>query len=341
MNFRRDRLPELLIILSCPLIFGNYFGCGCDRKDAPLRETPGQLRINQPLGKLPLAFELNAGQADPRYQLLAHGAGHDLYLSAAGVSLALRDGLGVGAGAIEMTLADAKTDAGWEPIGASAAGRMNYFIGSDPSRWITNIPTFSRVRYRSVYPGIDVDYYGNRESLEHDFIVAPGGDPSKIRMRFTGATSRRIDADGSLAIERDGRVVRWQKPVIYQETAAGVRQEVQGAYRLSGDEAGFSLGQFDRRRPLVIDPVVSYSTFLGRNANEGIFSVAVDGSGNTYLAGTTSSPDYATTPGSPATAATGAGAGDVIVTKLNAAGTAMIYSARIGGVGRDVAMGIA
>ncbi len=340
----RNHLPEILLAAFGAAFFaegsgGERRGCG----DQFIRwfDQAGTPRIEPNYARLPLAFELNAGQADARYHLLAHAAGHDVYLSGGGVSLALQDGLGLPAGVIEMGLVEANGRAAWEPV-AALPGRLNYFIGNDPSKWITNVPTYSRVRYRSVYPGVDVDYYGNQERLEHDFIVAPGADPSLIRMKFTGATSRLITSDGSLDITREDRVIRWKKPVIYQQSAAGVRREVEGSYRfVDGEAVGFAVPDYDRRLPLIIDPVVTYSTFLGRNSNEGIFGVSVDASGNTYVAGITTSPEYATTPGAVSTAAIGAGAGDVFVAKYNAAGSALIYSARIGGIGQDAAMGIA
>jgi uncharacterized protein (TIGR03437 family) len=346
MNLR-NHLPELaLTLLGLAFFAEGTRNDGCDllKYAAPAirwLEQGGNPKIDPSFGKLPLSFELNAGQAGERYQLLAHGAGHDLYLSSAGVSLALYDGLGLGAGVIEMSLADANTGARWEPID-SLPGRMNYFIGPDSSRWLTNIPTYSRVRYRSVYPGIDVDYYGNQERLEHDFIVAPGADPSLIRMRFSGVESRLITPDGSLDITTEkGRVMRWQKPVIYQEGAGGVRREVAGGYRMVDDAVGFSVAGFDRRLPLVIDPVVSYTTFAGRNSNEAIYGVAADAAGGTYVVGVTASADFSATPGAPTTPTATGATGDVFVTKLNATGTAIVYTARVGGIGLDGALGMA
>ena len=341
MSLKLDWPTKVLLAVASYIAVSGFGGCGCGSSSSahqPLQDSdPG---IERAHGRLPLAFELNAGQADGRYQLLAHGTGHDLYLSSSGLSAAFTDGLGADAGVIEMVLEGANSQARWEPAGA-LPGRMNYFIGRDPSHWRTNIPTYSRIRYKGVYPGIDVDYYGNQAQLEHDFVVAPGADPARIQLRFAGADRREIMPDGSLNVTRGGRTLRWAKPLIYQETSPGVRQPVAGSYRMVGEGVGFALAKFDSRLPLVIDPVVSYSTFLGRNANEGIFSVAVDASGNTYSAGITTSADYATTPGALVSSAAGAGTGDVLVTKLNATGSALVYSARIGGIGQDAGMSIA
>jgi hypothetical protein len=147
-------------------------------------------------------------------------------------------------------------------------GTSNYLIGNDPSRWHTDIPNYARVEARGVYPGVDLIYYGNQSPLEYDFHVAPGADPGAIRLSFPGAESATIDDRGNLVLETVGGVVVQQAPVLYQESA-GVRQPVSGHYVLEREgRVGFAMGSYDQSRPLVIDPILSYSTYLGGSSSD-------------------------------------------------------------------------
>jgi hypothetical protein len=229
-------------------------------------------------------------------------------------------------------------------------GKANYFLGNDPKRWRSNIATYGRVKYRDIYPGIDLVYYGRQQQLEYDILVAPGADPTSIRMSFEGADKLEVDPQGNLVLHTACDKVIQHAPRIYQESH-GTQQTVSGRYVLLGAESpgrntepatttpqqvGFEVGGYDRSRPLVIDPVLVYSTYLGGSGNDSANSVAVDRAGNAYLTGGTQSPDFPTAnPLQPALV------GDAFVAKLNAAGTALVYSTFLGGSGNDGGSSIA
>ena len=310
-------------------------------------------RVSETYGKLPLQFEANRGQTDKQVRFLSRGAGYSLYLTSSEAVLVL-----------SQPRADAKRDAQTPAksvalrmslVGATRKpevsgldelpGKANYFIGKDRSKWRTNVPTYAKVHYQNVYPGIDLVYYGNQRQLEYDFVVAPGADPKKIVLGFKGADKLEIDAQGDLVLHAAGGDIRQHKPVIYQEID-GVRQEIAGGYVIkSGKRAGFQLAAYDSTRPLIIDPVVlSYSTYLGGNSSDEALGVAVDTAGNAYVTGSTSSIDFPTTAGAFDTTYHGPGSGsfpDVFVTKLNPSGSALVYSTYIGSSGDDIGHGIA
>jgi hypothetical protein len=194
------------------------------------------------------------------------------------------------------------------------AGRSNYYVGSDPGRWRANVANYRQDEYRDVYPGIDLVYYGKQRELEHDWIVRPGADPRAITFRFEGATHTEIASNGDLVITTPGGEVRLRKPVIYQETTGG-RREIAGAFALrSRGRIGFRVADYDRTRPLVIDPVLSYSTYLGGFSSEQGRDITVDSRGNAYVTGST-----------PA---------DVFVTKFDPRNR-ILYSTYYGGTGVD------
>lgn len=220
-------------------------------------------------------------------------------------------------------------------------GKSNYLIGNDPMRWHMGVRNYARVQYEQVYPGIDLVYYGNQRQLEYDFIVAPFADPKMIALDFKGARRIEVDESGDLVLETVGGKVRQRKPVIYQEVN-GERQEIAGGYALSGKhEASFRVGDYDPSKPLIIDPVLDYSTYLGSNGSgEAGYDVAVDASGNAYVTGVTNFEGFPTTTG--AYQKTFAGSPfDAFITKFNATGSALIYSTYLGGSLSDEAFSIA
>src|SRR5271157_3530994 len=285
-------------------------------------------------------------------------------------------------------------------------GKSNYFIGNDPKKWRTNVANYAKVKYQSVYPGVDLVYYGNQSGqLECDFVVAPGADPDAIRLALSGdlevgsrqtavggtdATRSALDVgavrepptvaavsdrrsavgtpplqerahrdaplqiapDGDLVVKTDGGEVRFHKPIVYQpglpSTAYSVGSSpvirhsslVEGHYVLQANhQVGFKVASYDHTRPLVIDPVLSYSTYLGGSGNEIAYAIAVDSSGSAYVTGFTYSSDFPTTAGAFRTSSVGGG---VFVTKLDPTGTTLVYSTYLGGSGQsDIGYGIA
>ncbi len=211
-------------------------------------------------------------------------------------------------------------------------GNSNYFIGNDPSQWRTDVPNYGKVRVADVYPGIDLIYYGNQHELEYDWIVKPGGDPSRIRFKIEGAVPR-VDAAGDLVLKTSAGEVRQRKPAVYQ----GERR-IKGGFVVRGRPVSFEVAAYDRSRPLVIDPVLVYSTYLGGSSDDSGSGIAVDGSGNAYVTGHTFSANF---PTANALQPANGGSADVFVTKISADGSTKLYSTYLGGNGADYANAIA
>ena len=307
-------------------------------------------RIGRRYGDLPMLFEANRDQTDARVKFIARGPGYSLFLTGDEAVLRLRIadcGLRIeGADScsteitnpqsairnpqsaiLRMKLVGANRKprvSGVEPLQTTS----NYFIGNDPGKWRTNVANFAKVKYEAVYPGVDLVWYGNQQQLEHDFIVAPGADPKRIKLSFAGADSTTIDGEGALVLHTEGGDARLLKPVAWQE-ADGKRREIACDYRIvKKDRIGFRLGEYDRSRTLVIDPALAYSTYIGGAGLDLAYDIAVDNDGFAYITGQTDSADF---PGpSPIQPAKSAQA-DAFVLKLNQAGDAVVYGAWLGG----------
>jgi hypothetical protein len=217
------------------------------------------------------------------------------------------------------------------------AGRVNYFIGADPAKWHTNVPIFAKVRYKNIYSGIDLVYYGSHQQLEYDFAIAPGADPSKIQFAISGADQILIDAEGNLVLQTDSGELHLQSPVVYQESN-GRRVPVPGTYILKdATHIAFQVAQYDATQPLVIDPVLVYSTYLGGSGDDQASGIAIDSVGNVYVAGSTDSTDFPlATPGS-----LSGGNPHVFIAKLDATGSNLIYADYLGGNGQDYGYALA
>lgn len=237
------------------------------------------------LARLPLRFEANQGQWGPEVRYGARTSGGALLLTTHGAAM-------VGDGRrVDITMVGGNAAPHIEPIEALPA-RTNYFVGKR-QQWRTGIANFTRVAYRAVYPGIDVVYYGNRDQLEYDFVLRPGAEPSSIRMRFQGAARIKITADGDLAVETADAQFVEKRPVVYQEDPkTTARRPVEGRYELmAGNVVGVRVDSYDRSRPLVIDPVVTYSLFVGGSSTDVVNAVTSDAQGHIYVAGYTRNGD--------------------------------------------------
>jgi hypothetical protein len=217
-------------------------------------------------------------------------------------------------------------------------GKVNYLLGNDPAQWHTSVPTYARVEYPNLYPGISLDYYGSQKQLEYDFIVAPGADPGRVALAFSGAGQVQLDAQGDLVLDTAAGPVLQHAPFLYQEVN-GVRQEVAGSFVLHGQRVSFQVGAYDPSQPLVIDPTWSYSTYLGGSGQEDGNGIAVDATGAAYVTGDTTSVNFPTTPN--AYQPGYGGAQDAFVTKFSPDGSALVYSTYLGGNAADTGNGIA
>ena len=282
-------------------------------------------------GRLPLSFELNQGQADARVKFLARGKGYGIFLSNDGAAFSL------GGSALHMRLKDAATAPRITGVD-QLPGKVNYLVGNKSSDWRTNIPTYERVRYEQIYPGVDLVYYGNQRQLEYDFVVQPGASFKQIRLAFDGAGKLRLNRRGDLVIKSGAQEISLLRPKAYQDIN-NKRREVAVRYSLkTRGEVAFQVGNYDKSQPLVIDPLLVYSTFLGGSGLDVGHSIAVDSSGNAYIAGQTASLNF---PTSSPQQATNGGQTDAFVAKLNAGGSALIYSTFIGGSTTETANSIA
>lgn len=330
-------------------------------------------QLVQGYGRLPLAFEKNQGQTDGQVKYLARGAGYALFLTGDEAVLSLRAESGksvipADAEILRSEHAQAKLDSRLRGndkqmktavvrarlLGASRSakvageaplpGKSNYLVGEDPRRWHTDVEQYARVRYEDVYPGVDLVYYGNQGQLEYDFVLAPHTDPARIKLAYAGADQLRLDDQGDLRIHTASGDLVQHKPLVYQ-TVDGQRKSIEGAFKLSRSRSGrqqvaFALGAYDRSLALTIDPVLAYSTYLGGTGNDAADAIAVDSAGNAYIAGSTTSTDF---PGASTSAIQPVNTGgiDAFVAKLNASGSALVYSTYLGGTGNDFARAIA
>ena len=284
--------------------------------------------------KLPLAFEPNQGQSDPRVLFLSRNAGSTLFLTAEEAVVSLRGA------ARPLRLAWQGGNPHPQVVGLEALpGKRHYLKGRDPAHWHRDIPTYGKVRYRDLYPGIDLVYYGRQRHLEYDLVVAPGADPAQIRLRLAGMDAVNLDERGALQLRVTDRTLSLSKPVIYQQTADG-KKTVDGGYvMLADNQVGLTLGAYDPSRPLIIDPVLTYSTYLGGSGAELGRGVAVDSAKNAYIIGQTASGNFPVTAGVIQNSNAG-GDADVFVAKFDPNGS-LLFATYFGGSGQDRGFAIA
>jgi hypothetical protein len=284
------------------------------RADARAHTTPD-------FGRLPLSFEANRGQAGPRVRYLARGAGYTLTLGRDGALLALKSRGEKGARAATLRMSFPGANRATRPEGLGLTGAVsNYLNGRDPRGWVTGVENYARVGYAGIYEGVDLVFHGAGGNVEYDFRLAPGADASRVRVRFDGSSGMSIGTDGALLLGTRAGEVRQPRPVAYQGEGGG-RTYVACDYTLSrSGEVGFRLGEYDKSLPLVIDPVLVYSTYLDPSVHTK--DVAIDAGGNAYVVGFDNT-------------------GDVLVQKLNPTGTGLVYSTHVGGSGADEGQAVA
>jgi hypothetical protein len=315
------------------------------------------------LGQLPLIFEPNQGQADSKVKFLARGAGYTLFLDNAGAVLAMPTAHSSSPAPGEKDSSESKKDrnekivrmnlVGANPAAVTAGsdllpGKTNYLIGNDPQQWHRGIPQFAAVHYGSVYPGIDLVFYGNRGHLEYDFRVAPGADPAQAQLQFDGATKLELSGGDLILTGKDDGGLRLQAPHIYQRDGAR-QQPVAGRFVLrAANRVGFEIGPYDRGRELIIDPELDFATYFGGTGSETFPSVAVNGNGNIYLVGTTQDSPAASFPDAATTTQTLIGPlslsttspSHIFVTEIDPSLPSVVYETFIGGTGSDTSIGI-
>ena len=321
--------------------------------------TKQDLRWADTYGRLPMSFEANVGQTAQEVRYMSHGTGYALFLTSQEAVVSLQHSMAYNlsplhrteyfralrkAHQVERTTVVRMGLEGANPAAQIAGvdqqpGQVNYFIGNNPKNWRTNVPSYARVKYEGIYPGVDLVFYGNQRRLEYDFVVAPGADPKIIQLSLKGAQKLRINSNGDLVLSVSGGQVALQKPVMYQNVS-GERHEIEGRYVLaSGHKVTFAVAKYDRSEALIIDPVLNYSTYLGGSASGDVGSgIAVDSLGDAFVTGTTFSTTFPDAPG-------GFGAGNAngvaFVTEINPTGTALLYTTYLGGTGGDFGFGIA
>lgn len=321
------------VILPLCAVFPAAYAASVEPAVAKARET---------LASLPVRFEPNAGQWDPQVRYAARAGGYGVVLtsSEAVVTLAPNDGKPARRIGISLDGAAALPDSeGLDPISA----RGSYLLGNRPSDWRTGVPQYGRVRYREVYPGIDLVYYADGRQLEYDFVLQPGADPGKIRMRFRGADRVSLTGSGDLLLQAGGRSVTQKRPVVYQEEADGTRRAIVARYRISGKNAArVEVADYDASKPLVIDPVLQYSSLFGGARGDAVTGVKVDAQGFVWVSG------YVSDGGIPARGGEFSGefkAGtDIFVAKIDPkafGNDSLVYYTYIGGNGADAATDLA
>jgi hypothetical protein len=358
MNLRDDNSfgPFLRCVCRCKAIWVLAM-CGViasARGGEPATALPTLLPA---LGRLPLRFEAGESEAGSPERFSARGPAYHLTITPTGTLVSVRQ-LNTPAaqsrGLTQRAATPGSTnyrDLQLEFVGGNASarisgegelsGNVNYFFGNDPARWRTSVPTFARVRVADLYPGVSLIHYGNQHRLEYDFVVSPGVDPSVIAIRFRGADKVTLDHQGDLVLSLGAEEIRQPRPLIYQNVQ-GVRKEIAGGYSLSDPQTvKFEIAPYDHRLPLVIDPVLSYSTYYGGSGQDIAWGVAVDSNGFIYAAGE-SMGGLPTTAGTVTNPYGGARShGDAFVAKYNNDASQVIYLAYIGGTLGDVARSLA
>ena len=316
--------------------------------------TKQRVHVRDSFSDQPLAFEANQGQTDAQVKYMARSNGHTVFLTEheAVLTLAPKTHASIAGprrgnltqktaesdksqtASIEMRLLNGNSSPRIS-AGNELPGKSNYFIGDDPSKWRTGVSHYATVKYEGVYPGVDLAFHGQQKQMEFDYIVAPGSDAAAIGMKFGGTKKISTDASGNLVLTSAGGDVVLHRPVAYQ-MKDGNREAVSADFAVKNNrEVAFNLGTYDRGRELVIDPTVTFATYLGGAAEDDGYGVGFDSFGNVYVTGQTASTNF------PGASNTSGGGFDVFVTKISPDGSTLIYSTYIGGSGLDSGNAIA
>jgi Beta-propeller repeat len=298
------------------------------------------------LGNAPLYFEANRGQIAGSAPFFARGHDYQFLISPAEAQIMLHK---TAAEPVTVRMQFVGANAQAQIRGdAALPGKINYLTGNDPAQWRTGVETFARVSIGELYPGINLVYYGNQQQLEYDFMIAPGANPDAIAIHFAGVDKISVGTRGELILSLVDGEIRQPDPVIYQ-TINGVRKGIEGGYRIVDTHTvAFTVGTYDRSQPLVIDPILSYSTYFGGTSGETAWAVTLDQNGFVYVAGNTFSqrfytngPPFSTTNAYQTNYHGGKYAGDAFVAKFGNLGTNLIYLTYLGGSDNDRATAIA
>ncbi len=325
-------------------------------------ETVKQRKIAENYGKIPLHFEPNQGQTVESVKFYARGKGYGIFLQDKSATLFLQETKDQKPNSksrtaiLQMNLVGANSaeSAGQEEL----PGKTNYFIGNDASKWQSDVSNYGKVKFEKVYDGVDLVYYGNQRRLEYDFVVAPNADTNQIKLNFEGAKSVKLDEkSGDLLLETALGTIRQHKPFAYQQID-GERLEIAAVYKVQSPKSkvqspksetstiSIALGDYDKSKELIIDPILAYSSFLGGDKNDYGTDIAVDADGNAYVTGYTLSVNFPVTPGALKTTllpiASTVYGWDAFVSKINPTGTGLVYSTYLGtNSGSDIGYGIA
>jgi uncharacterized protein (TIGR03437 family) len=309
-------------------------------RKARVTDSPGALPagFEAAYGRLPLEFEPNRGQAPVSARYVARGREFALSLASDQATLSF-------AQSAPLAIRFEGGNPAPRLVGLEeSAARSHYLLGRDPAAWRIDVPHYAQVKYERVYPGVDVVFHGSLRGPEVDFVVAPRSRPDQIALTFPGADSLERDASGGVILHQGDHRIALEAPFVYQDEN-GERRRIEGRYVLKGRaQVGFEIAAFDGSRPLVIDPVITYASALGGSGDDSAMGIATDSQGNLYLTGATTSPDFPTSsplqqkPGGPGKPGPHV---NVFVSKLNAAGTQLVYSTYVGGSGLDSGLGIA
>jgi hypothetical protein len=329
-----------VLTLSWCAFFASLLGAPTTSAADTKPASASQETATERYGDLPLSFEANHGQTDGQVRFLSRGSGYSFFLTQSGAVLSFSSEANSDS-VLRMQLAGASSSARIEGVD-QLPGRSNYFAGSDPTQWRTEVPTYSRVKYNNIYPGISLIYYGNQRQLEYDFVVSPCADPRQIHLAIAGAQKMVVDAQGNLVLRNSAGEVQLLAPRVYQQIN-GRKKNISGQWTLAANStASFHLGKYDRTQPLVIDPVLMYSSFLGGSQKNAVRKIAIDAAGNAYVAGYTASGDF---PAAPTPLATTFGAGPqsrgAFVAKIDSTGSNLLYSTYLSGSADEEATGLA